>query len=89
LEISIAAIPSTATLSFYEFAFVNFVFHMKLLLGFAIFPMLLGDKAMDLAETLGRERVRAKISGETLYCEFGQFFFGTFGVNDEFIRELG
>jgi hypothetical protein len=64
-------------------AVVDFVFDVEWLWPFAVFPMLLGDEAVDLIETLGRKRVRAEISRETLDGEFGQFFFGTFGVNDE------
>ena len=52
--------------SFHELAVVDFVFDVEGFLVLAIFPVLLGDYAVDLVEALGRERVRAEVAGEAL-----------------------
>ena len=80
---------SLPALSLHVLAVVNFVFDVEGFLRLAIFPMLLGDEAIDLVEALGRKRVRTEVSSEALDGEFGQFFFGAARVDDVFIAELG
>ena len=43
--------------SLHELAVVDLVFDVGWLLPLAVLPMLLGDEAVDLIETLGRKRV--------------------------------
>lgn len=52
--------------SFHVFTVVGFIFDAEGLLGPAVFPVLLGDDAVGLIETLRWERVRTEIAGEAL-----------------------
>jgi hypothetical protein len=68
---------------------MNFVFDVEGFLFPAILPVFFGDEAVDLVQAFRGERVGAEVAGEALDGEFGEFFFGAFGVDDVFVAEFG
>ncbi len=68
---------------------VNFVLDAERLLRLAILPILLGDYAVGLGEALGGERMRTKITGQTLNGQLGELLVRVLRVDDVFVVQLG
>jgi len=67
------------------FPVVNFVLDTEGLLLLTSFPMLLGDEAVGLRESLGRERVRTEITVQTLNRQLGELLVRALRVDDVFV----
>ncbi len=68
---------------------MNFVLDAERLLRLAILPILLGDYAVGLGEALGGERMRTKITGQTLNGQLGELLVRVLRVDDVFVVQLG